>query len=184
MRFRNGLDLVCQVFSYNLCCKHLAHAMLNSLKSQSCRMILSAEELEILEYLKGYSGKYVPMVEICRRAGGRQRYSESPQWARTLMQRLVDSKMVEVNERGHYRVQAQNKTVTVASGPAASTEASAVVAEDFFPGAAPAPSSDVIVDENYFAPPETDADKQWVSPHIAEILKKSGKKFGSKPSGE
>jgi len=147
-------------------------------------MILSAEELEILEYLKGYCGKYVPMVEICRRAGGRQRYSESPQWARTLMQRLVDAKMVEVNERGHYRVPSQNKTEAPASVPVASPEAAALVAEDYFPGAAPASSSNLIVDENYFAPDETDEGKQWVSPHIAEILKKSGKKFGSKPSGE
>jgi hypothetical protein len=145
-------------------------------------MILSAEELEILEYLKGYGGKYIPMVEICRRAGGRQRFSDSPQWARGLMQRLVDAKMVEVNERGHYRVEAQEKHQTTASAPVKNTEGVAIVAEDYFPGAAPAPATDTIVDENYFAPPEQEDDKQWVSPHIAEILRKSGKKFGPKQS--
>jgi hypothetical protein len=145
-------------------------------------MILSAEELEILEYLKGYGGKYIPMVEICRRAGGRQRFSESPQWAHGLVQRLVDAHMVEVNERGHYRVPEQEKPQAATSTSVTTTDQTAVVAEDFFPGAAPAPASDMIVDENYFAPPEQEDDKQWVSPHIAQILRKSGKKFGSNHS--
>ena len=148
-------------------------------------MILSAEELEILEYLKGYSGKYIPMVEICRRAGGRQRYSESPQWARTSMQRQVDADLVEVNERGHYRVPAQEKPSAAAptQAPVTPPSGNVIVTEDYFPGAAPAePSSQLVVDENYFAPPEKEDDKRWVSPHIAEILKKSGKKFGPKHS--
>ena len=120
------------------------------------------------------------MVEICRRAGGRQRYTESPQWAHGSMQRLVEANLVEVNERGHYRVPEQEKSQSAASNAAADSDAAAIVAEDYFPGAAP--KSDSIVDENYFAQPEQDADKQWVSPHIAEILRKAGKKFGPKQS--
>ena len=151
-------------------------------------MILSAEELEILEYLKGYSGKYIPLVEVCRRAGGRQRYSESPNWARGLISRLVEAQLVQVNERGHYRVPLQEKpNATTSSTPSVAPETAALVAEDYFPGApspASAPAPELIVDENYFAPSEGDEDKQWVSPHIAAILKKSGKKFTPKPPEE
>src|SRR5579863_7213203 len=64
---------------------------------------LSSDELEVLDYLKSWNGKSVSMVEICRCAGGRQKFKESPNWARPMMSRLVELGLVAVNERGHYR---------------------------------------------------------------------------------
>lgn len=134
-------------------------------------MILSSDEIEVLEYLKSYNGSFVSMVEICRSAGGRQKFKESPHWAKRLMSRLVDEKMIEVNERGHYCFKAP---VAVA---VSATEAPA--AEDYF-----APQDDPphpqIVGDDYFSPEESmppiKAKKQWVSPQIEGILKKAGKK--------
>ena len=53
-------------------------------------MILSSDELEVLGYLKSWKGSYVSMVEICRCAGGRHKFKESPHWAKSLMTRLVE----------------------------------------------------------------------------------------------
>ncbi len=151
-------------------------------------MTLSADELGILEYLKSWNGKFVPMMEICRRAGGRRRYEESQHWARALMSRLVDLKLVQVNERGHYRVPVAEKPKPAAHQPAPPPKVPLVVAEDYFPPAPAAAEEEqpkLLVDENYFPPAEPDGEaERWISPQIAEILKKSGKKLGSKHSAK
>jgi hypothetical protein len=128
-------------------------------------MTLSADELEILDYLKSWKGSYVTMVEICRCAGGRRKYRESPNWARALMSRLVDGKVIEVNERGHYRVPLDQENV-----PEPEPEST---------DAKPAPKTAMIVGDNYFPAASSDDDdaQRWISPQIAEILKNSGKKF-------
>ena len=129
-------------------------------------MILSSDELEILAYLKSWNGKYVTMIEICRCAGGRQKFRESPNWAKNLMARLVETGEVAVNERGHYR------SLDLANAPKPGV---------LFPikSQLPKPSKTaVIVGDDYFpAASETPEAERWVSPQIAEILKKSGKKF-------
>ncbi|MDB6017285.1 MAG: hypothetical protein JWR19_1774 [Pedosphaera sp.] len=123
-------------------------------------MILSSDELQILDYLKSWNGKFVSMVEICRRAGGRQKFKETPHWGKALMARLIESELAEVNERGHYRIKPEGEiSLAEATG--------------------------VVIDENYFPEPE-EADgktERWISPHIAKILKESGKKFGDGAAG-
>lgn len=66
-------------------------------------MILSAEALEIIAYLKTAPNKFVSILEISRRAGGKKRFEESPNWARDLMAPLIDAGLLEMNSRGHYR---------------------------------------------------------------------------------
>jgi hypothetical protein len=136
-------------------------------------MILSSDEIEVLEYLKAFNGEFVSMGEVCRSAGGRHKFRDSPNWARGIMPRLVDERLIEVNERGHYRYIA---TTTDGSHKAV-PEAGA--AEDYF---APqdAPKHPQIVGDDYFSPmeplPPGNVKKQWVSPQIETILKKAGKK--------
>ena len=133
-------------------------------------MILSSDEIEVLEYLKAYNGEFVSMGEICRSAGGRHKYKDSPNWARGIMPRLVDEGLIQVNERGHYR-----HTATAAA--AAANQAPEV--EDYFTSQ-DAPQHPQIVGDDYFSPmeslPPADAKKQWISPQIENILKKAGKK--------
>jgi hypothetical protein len=129
-------------------------------------MILSSDELEVLEYLKSWKGEFVSMVEICRCAGGRRRFKEEPHWAKRLMSRLVDAEMVEVNERGHYRRKPEDVEAKTSENPGA--------AEDYF-----APKENpLIVGDDYFPPPERPAPKtrRWISPEIESILNKAGKK--------
>ncbi len=128
----------------------------------------TAHELEILEYLKSWGGRYVSLIDISRSAAGRQRFKESPNWASGLMTRLIDAKMVRVNERGHYCYVMEEKE----QKPAKSKSAPA----------APASGKNArIVGDNYF-PADEPADPptpRWVSPQMEAILKQS-KKFTKK----
>lgn len=127
-------------------------------------MILSSDELEILEYLKSWKGKSVSMVEICRCAGGRRKFVESPHWAKGLMSRLVDEKLIQVNDRGHYHY--------IIEAPKDSVD------ENYFPPVEPGVQG--IVGDDYFPPREPESETQyWVSPAIAAILNSSGKMFKS-----
>jgi len=101
------------------------------------------------------------MVEVCRCAGGRKKYQEDPHWAKGLMARLVDEKLVHVNERGHYR----------------STADAAPVEE---PAAVAMAAKDGVVDENYFPSLTQSVPKpqRWIAPEIERILKTAGKKGG------
>jgi hypothetical protein len=120
-------------------------------------MILSSEELQILDYLKGYQGKFVTIMEISRRAAGRRKYEESPDWAKGLMTRLIDVELVEVNERGRYRAKPDESAVAQeAKANTGSMKRGRVVDENYFPPPPPAedenyfPSPDPVVGEDYF----------------------------------
>jgi hypothetical protein len=136
-------------------------------------MILSSDELEVLEYLKSWGGKHVAMIEICRCAGGRQKFKETPHWAKNLMARLVEANLVEVNERGHYRVPGEKKSNTE------------FLRKKTRPATTPSKTA-VIIGDNYFPAASTSAETEpprWLSPQFADILKKSGKKFSGPKHG-
>jgi hypothetical protein len=71
-------------------------------------MVFNSDELEIIEYLRSWKGEFVSVAEICRRAGGRRKFVESPNWAKLMMARLMDAGVVEVNDRGHFAYCMQN----------------------------------------------------------------------------
>ena len=153
-------------------------------------MILSSDELEILEYLKSWKGLPIALVEISRCAGGRRKFRETPHWARGLMHRLVEAQLVEVNERGHYRalVEAEKEipkpalAPTPVTKPAKAPKLSSVephAARDNLVSGAPAGQ---VIGGDYFPANEAAPQKsdRWISPQMADILKKSGKKIGGK----
>jgi len=139
-------------------------------------MTLSSDELEILEYLKSWKGNSISMVEICRCAGGRRKFRESPHWARPLMARLVESHLIEVNDRGHYRFNVPETAQPVENVAPVNEN------ENYFP--TPKQQSQGVVGDNYFSSStqaETESDERlsrWISPQMGDILRKSGKKFG------
>jgi hypothetical protein len=98
-------------------------------------MILNAEALEIIAYLKTDPGRFFSLLEISRRAGGRGRFHESPGWARNLMSPLLDAGLIEVNARGHYRVPASARPHAPAkpASPAPRKSPKKIVGDDYFP---------------------------------------------------
>jgi hypothetical protein len=131
-----------------------AEALALRLLNQNCvRMILNAEALEVLAYLKSCPGQFVAMRAISRQAGGRRRFEESPGWAKGLMGPLVEAGMIEVNERGHFRVKGTEPPTAnppkqprpVAPVPVPKIQRK-VVGGDYFP----AVEESRIVGDNYF----------------------------------
>lgn len=100
-------------------------------------MILSAEALDILGFLKTAPGKFVSMLEISRRAGGRRRFEESPGWAKNLMSPMMAEGLIEVNARGHYRlkgiVQTPSQPPTAPTSQTSRKPKAAIVGDDYFP---------------------------------------------------
>ena len=71
---------------------------------------MDADENDICQYLKSWPGQFVSAKEICRRAGGKWRYREDERWALPVLQRLIETGLVESDSTGHYRlVQPQEK---------------------------------------------------------------------------
>ncbi len=65
---------------------------------------MDVDEREIFLFLKSYGQDFVALREICRRAGGRRRYHEDHEWARPILQRMVERAILETNSEGQYRV--------------------------------------------------------------------------------
>jgi hypothetical protein len=65
---------------------------------------MDAEEREICDFLKSYQNEYVASKEIAKRAGGKWRFREDPNWAVPVLMRLLDKKLVETDGYGHFRL--------------------------------------------------------------------------------
>ncbi len=129
----------------------------------------SSDELEILAYLKSWEGKFLSLVDIARNASGRQKFRDTPNWANGLMNRLIEAKLVEANDRGHYRY------VGETNAPAPSK----VKTKPGLPAKPQTSNTATIVGDNYFPatePPDAPTPR-WVSPQIEALLKQSGKKI-------
>ena len=102
-------------------------------------VILNAEALDIIAYLKTAPSKFVSLLEISRRAGGRRRFEESPDWAKNLLTPMVEAGLLEVNSRGHYRHRCTEEPVTTPQTPSmpplqtTKKLKAKVVGDDYFP---------------------------------------------------
>ena len=65
---------------------------------------MQPEEREICLYLKSMPGVFVSARDIARRAGGKWRYRENPQWAERPLARLLELKIIETDSTHHYRL--------------------------------------------------------------------------------
>ena len=70
---------------------------------------MDADERDICLYLKGFPGQFVSFKEISRRAGGKRRYREEPEWATVVLARMVEKHMIESDSTGHYRLKPKPK---------------------------------------------------------------------------
>jgi hypothetical protein len=62
------------------------------------------DEKLVLDYLRAYPECFVSATEVARKAGGRQRFVEDPQWASRTLLNLLARRLVQMNESGHYRI--------------------------------------------------------------------------------
>ena len=64
----------------------------------------SAEEQTVLDYLKSSPNAFFSVVEICRRAGDKEKWAQNRRWALPILGRLLDRGLVETDASGHYRL--------------------------------------------------------------------------------
>lgn len=65
---------------------------------------MTAEEREIYDYLSTCPDRFVPVQEICQRAGTRNRYALDRNWAAPLLRRMEVDGLVESDQMGSYRL--------------------------------------------------------------------------------
>jgi hypothetical protein len=70
---------------------------------------MDADERDICLYLKGFSGQFLSYAEISRRAAGKRRYRNEPEWATPVLVRLVEKGLVESDSTGHYRLKRRDR---------------------------------------------------------------------------
>lgn len=66
--------------------------------------MLSAEETLIMDYLRPMGKQFASSKEVCRRAGGKQRFIEDPYWAKPLLKKMEKKGILESNASGHFRI--------------------------------------------------------------------------------
>lgn len=65
---------------------------------------MDADERQIYQYLKPFRKEYISTREICRRAGGRKRFHEEPEWAKVVLGRMVERGILELDAAGRFRI--------------------------------------------------------------------------------
>jgi hypothetical protein len=70
---------------------------------------MDAEEREICDFLKSWPDQFVSHREICRRAGGKWRFRENPNWAMPVLSRMVERGILESDAGGHFRLMPEKK---------------------------------------------------------------------------
>jgi len=65
---------------------------------------MDSEEHEVYFYLKDQIDQFVSANSICRHAGGRRRFCESPEWAKAVLRRMQERGIVEADATGAYRL--------------------------------------------------------------------------------
>lgn len=65
---------------------------------------MNPDDRLIVDYLKSWPRLFVSAREIARRAGGKRRFRDEPQWAFPILARLVEQEMIETDALGHYQL--------------------------------------------------------------------------------
>jgi hypothetical protein len=70
---------------------------------------MDADERDIFQFLKSWGSNYLAAREICRRAGGRRRFNEEPDWAKPILLRMEGRGVLESNATGQFRIKPVRK---------------------------------------------------------------------------
>jgi hypothetical protein len=77
---------------------------------------MDADERDIFQFFKSWGNQFMAAREICRRAGGRRRFHEEPDWAKPVLLRMEERGILESNATGHFRVKPVKKIKEKAEG--------------------------------------------------------------------
>ena len=72
---------------------------------------MDADEREICNYLRSWPGQFISGREISRRAAGKRRFRDDPNWATAVLTRLVERQVLESDSTGHYRLIRKDRDV-------------------------------------------------------------------------
>jgi len=72
--------------------------------------VMDADERDIFQFLKSWGSQYLAAREICRRAGGRRRFNEEPDWAKPVLLRMEERGILESNATGQFRIKPVRKS--------------------------------------------------------------------------
>jgi predicted transcriptional regulator len=70
---------------------------------------MDAEERDVYDYLKSWREEAVSIREIARRAGGKHKFRETPDWALPVIARMVEKGLIACDHGGRYRIKAPPK---------------------------------------------------------------------------
>ena len=70
---------------------------------------MDTDERDIFQFLKSWGNEYVAAREICRRAGGKKRFHDNPEWAKPVLARMEERGIVESNAHAHFRIKPLSK---------------------------------------------------------------------------
>jgi hypothetical protein len=65
---------------------------------------MDTEEREIFYFLKTWGEEFVSAKEIARRASGKKKFYQNPEWAKPLLMRMQERGVLESDTTGRYRV--------------------------------------------------------------------------------
>jgi predicted transcriptional regulator of viral defense system len=65
---------------------------------------MDSEEHEIFYFLKTWGEEFVSAKEIARRASGKKKFYENPEWAKPLLMRMAERGVLESDTSGRYRI--------------------------------------------------------------------------------
>ena|SRR6185436_19378759 len=65
---------------------------------------MDSDERDICNYLKSWPGQFISGREISRRAAGKWKFRQEPNWAHEALSRLVEQDIIESDSTGHYRL--------------------------------------------------------------------------------
>jgi len=65
---------------------------------------MDGDEREIYQFLKTRGVEFVAAREIARRAGGKRKFHENPDWAKEILLRMQERGIVEMDLLGRFRI--------------------------------------------------------------------------------
>jgi hypothetical protein len=69
---------------------------------------MTADEKDIIQYLKGWPHSFVSAREIARKVGSRKRYEENRGWALPILVHMVCTNLLETDHLGAYRLRVED----------------------------------------------------------------------------